>query len=95
MSKKKSRLSDLNKQLHEPAETVAKAGKKHKAEKAEIESNIPRGQRGDFLKLTITMSGEMLVALKTVGMNRKAEGAKDCDTSALIREAVSEWIKNQ
>lgn len=60
-----------------------------------IESKIPRGQRGGFQKLTISMPGEMLFQLKTIGARRKAAGGKDCDTSALIRESLAEWIIKQ
>jgi hypothetical protein len=83
----KSRITELNKDINVKKQKIPRS----KAEKP-IEANIPRGQRADFLKITSTMPGDMLVALKTIGMKRKAEGQKDCDTSALIREALLEWI---
>jgi hypothetical protein len=89
--KQKARLSQLQKELYEePAET-----RYNLIDEKPIEANIPRGQRAEFLKITITMPADMLSALKTTGMKRKATGAKDCDTSALIREAVLEWLSKQ
>ena len=77
--------------------TVNQSGKKAastegKKVSAKIEANIPRGERTNFLKLTITMPHEMLSALRTIGLRRKAEGMKDTDTSSLIREALSSFI---
>lgn len=89
---KKARISAMNKQLHNPA-------KEHKTEKhvqeKEIEANVPRGERANFLKATITLPPEILAALRDVGMKRKSEGQKDTDVSSLIREAVTEWLKKQ
>lgn len=54
---------------------------------------IPRGERGDFLKTTITISAEMLTELRALGMKRKSAKQKDTDTSALIREALTDFLK--
>jgi len=54
---------------------------------------IPRGQRADFLKTTITISAEMLTELRSLGMKRKTAKQKDTDTSALIREALTDFLK--
>lgn len=64
--------------------------KKNNLEK--IEANVPRGERTNFHKLTITMSHEMLSAIRSIGLKRKSEGRKDTDTSSLIREALSSFI---
>lgn len=92
MSKKPS-LHQLNKDLNKVS--VKPEPSKSKAERKTIEANAPRGERANFLKLTITMPPEMLASLRDCGMQRKTEGHKDTDTSALIREAVSEWLKRQ
>jgi len=71
----------------------------HKGETAipaasiEKEDYIPRGQRADFLKTTITISAEMLTELRSLGMKRKAAKQKDTDTSALVREALTDFLK--
>lgn len=59
----------------------------------EKEDYIPRGQRADFLKTTITISAEMLTELRALGMRRKSAKQKDTDTSALIREALIDFLK--
>ena len=55
--------------------------------------NPRRGQRGDFLKVTVTMPAKMLGDLKALGIQRRAYGRKDTDTSSLVREAVSDLLK--
>jgi hypothetical protein len=89
---KKARISKMNKQLHNQS-------KEHKTEKElsakEIEANVPRGERANFLKATITLPPDLLAALRDVGMKRKSEGQKDTDVSSLIRESVAEWLKKQ
>ena len=56
------------------------------------ESYIPRGERGDFLKTTITLPAEMFTELRALGMRRKSAKQKDTDTSALVREAVTDLL---
>lgn len=53
---------------------------------------IPRGERGDFLKTTLTLPAEMLAELRALGMRRKAAKMKDTDTSALVREALTDFL---
>jgi len=55
--------------------------------------NPKRGQRGDFLKITITMPAEMLSNLQTLGLRRRVAGQKDTDISSLIREAVADLLR--
>ena len=88
---KKVSLSQLNKDLHKDS---SNAEVKHNPT-ASLGVNIPRGERGNFLKCTITLPSQMLSALRIVGMSRKSEGQKDCDVSSLIREAVSVWLTHQ
>ena len=57
------------------------------------EGLTPRGERGDFLKTTITISAEMLTELRALGMRRKSRKEKDTDTSTLIREALTDFLK--
>lgn len=52
----------------------------------------PRGERADFLKITMTIPGELLAELRALGMKRKLAGQKDTDTSALVREALIEFL---
>lgn len=59
----------------------------------EREGHIPRGERGDFLKTTITIPAEMFTELRMLGLKRKAAKQLDTDTSALIREALADFLK--
>jgi hypothetical protein len=53
----------------------------------------PRGERSNFLKITMTIPGELLADLRALGMKRKLAGQKDTDTSALVREALIEFLE--
>lgn len=62
----------------------------------ENETHIPRGERADFLKITLTIPADLLTELRALGMRRKANKRKDTDTSALIREALVDFLnKNE
>lgn len=50
--------------------------------------NPPIGERGRFLRVTITLPAELLAVLQTEGLQRKAAGQTDTSVSALVREAV-------
>lgn len=52
----------------------------------------PRGQRGDYLKVTITLPPEMISSLKQLGIERKLSGDKDFDVSSLIRESLENFL---
>lgn len=85
MAKKPSMMSSLKRELE-------KAEKKTKAKKNESELHPMRGERGDFLKLTITMPPELVLKLKQHGAERRILGEKNCDTSSLIRSAVKKYL---
>jgi hypothetical protein len=82
----KAKLSDLSRKLQQHAEKTAPKTKEHPGKG--IEANAPRGERANFLKITITMPADMLGALKDLGIKRKATGETDTDVSSLIRESV-------
>ena len=56
---------------------------------------IPRGERADFLKITVTLPSDLLAELKSLGIQRKAAKMKDTDTSSLIREAIIEFLNKE
>jgi len=76
----------------EPKEEEKKAVPAAPPMPKEREGHIPRGERGDFLKTTITISAEMYTELRMLGLKRKAAKQKDTDTSALIREALTDFL---
>jgi hypothetical protein len=57
------------------------------------EIHVPRGKRAEFLKVSITIPCDLLTELRALGMKRKANKQKDTDTSALIREALMEFLE--
>ena len=65
------------------------------ARKIKIDPNPPRGERGNFFKMTLTLPPEMVGALRDLGLRRRVEGQKDTSLSALIREAVAELLANE
>ena len=66
--------------------------KKSSESQKRLPVNKPRGERSDYLKITITMDVEMLLALKALGLRRKANKKKDTDASSLIREAIADFL---
>lgn len=99
---KKAKLSQLHKELNAitKAENSLVSEQKAKAEtrKAKEDSNSGnpiRGERGDFLKVTITLPPDMLANLKRLGIERKLKGMKDTDVSSLIREALTNFLESQ
>ena len=62
------------------------------AKKIRIDPNPPRGERGNFFKMTLTLPPEMVGALQDLGLRRRVEGKKDTSLSALIREAVVDLL---
>jgi hypothetical protein len=84
----KAKLTDMRNQLGQSKEKPEK-----EKIKAPSDPHIPRGERADFLKITVTIPAEMLTELRALGMKRKANKMKDTDTSSLIREALGEFLK--
>lgn len=54
--------------------------------------NPERGQRSEFLKITITIPSSMLQAIKTFGLEKKVRGKKDCDVSSIVRDSVAFYL---
>lgn len=80
--KKRARLSRIRKELEDTPAPPAPPKRT-----ARLEANPPRGTRGRFLRISITMPVEIVAVLKTEGLSRKARGEIDTSISCLIREA--------
>ena len=94
---KKATLSQMQKQIDPPKEKAEKKTKRSPAhkkeeEKGNLEAHVPRGERADFLKITLTIPPDLLTELRALGMKRKAEKMKNTDTSTLSREAVIDFL---
>lgn len=93
---KKAKLSQLHKELLETPKTKTKVEtKKPKLKKTATGANPARGERGDFLKVTITLPPDLLANLKRLGIERKLKRMRDTDVSSLIREALKTFLESQ
>ncbi len=66
---------------------VRKSVKIYKRKKG-IDPNPEKGKRGDFLKVTITLSPEIFQLLNEESTRRRLEGQKPATVSGLIRESI-------
>lgn len=82
---KKGRLSSIAREL----ESIPSPPSPAPGRASDLAPNPPIGQRGRFLRVTITIPAELLALLQTEGLRRKAGGETDTSVSALIREAVA------
>lgn len=55
--------------------------------------NPARGERGGFLKTTVTLPADMLFQLRTIGLRRRAAGEKDTGVSEMVRDAVAAYLQ--
>ena len=58
------------------------------------EANPARGERGQYPKITITISPEILTAMRMVQAKRQGQGQPNHGLSEIIREAVTYWLEN-
>ena len=57
--------------------------------------NPPRGEKGDFLKITVTLDPATYELIATEAMRRKMAKEKDAQLSAVIREAVAQYLQGR
>lgn len=95
---KKAKLSQLHKELISSEKAEIKSASKqikpanNLQDQVKAVSSPVRGERGDFLKVTITLPPVMLADLKRLGIERKLQGMRDTDVSSLIREALRNFL---
>jgi hypothetical protein len=53
----------------------------------------PHGTKGEFRKLTVTLSPTLFAQVLHESTRRKVTGAKHANTSAVIREALAEFFR--
>lgn len=61
----------------------------------EAETNPARGQRSNYPKITMTISPEILTALRMVQAQRQGQGQPNHGLSEIIREAVAFWLESR
>jgi hypothetical protein len=82
MKRETARLRDL-------AKAVAKAAPSPTIPvDTPLEANAPHGEKGDFVKVTATLSPEVYELIMKEVMRRKLAKAPNAQLSAVIREAV-------
>ena len=59
----------------------------------EVDANPPRGQKGAFRKISITMPPEVYEKLVQESARRKIAGAPNQLLSALVREALVVYLQ--
>ena len=60
-----------------------------------IDPNPPKGEKGEFFKMTITMSPDIFELVNAEALRRKVSRAGNATTSAIIREALISFIGPQ
>ena len=58
------------------------------------EANPARGQRAQYPKITITISPDILTALRMTQAQRQGQGQPNHGLSEIIREAVTFWLEH-
>lgn len=66
-----------------------------KAGGAALEANPPHGEKGDFLKVTATLSPEVYRLLADEMMRRKLAKEPNAQLSAILREAVVSFFEGK
>jgi len=51
------------------------------------------GERGDYLKVSITLPADLLMEAKQLAVKRRAKGQKGATVSALVREALTHLVR--
>lgn len=57
-----------------------------------IEAHAPRGEKGDFLKVTATLSPEVYKLINEEALRRKLAKEPNAQLSAILREAVVAYL---
>jgi transcriptional regulator of met regulon len=86
--REKARLTHLAERLSET--------KKSTIRKSTIrEVHPPYGEKGDFRKLTVTLSPDLFAQVVEESTRRKVAGVEHANTSAVIREALAEFFSRR
>jgi len=75
-----------------PAPAGKLAAKPKEAKKGGGPVNPPHGEKGDFIKITVTLDPATYELIATEAMRRKMRKERDAQLSAVIREAVAEYL---
>ena len=80
-----NRLVSLSRKLAEKPKATRRS--------ASLEPNPPHGEKGGFLKVTITLPPELYALLAEEATRRKTRKEKNAQVSAILREAAAAYLK--
>lgn len=93
---KKARLTELASRISEKPKEEKRKEEKHKEEKKyfgnteKVEPNPPHGEKGDFIKVTVTLPPAIYELIAQEATRRKMAKEPNPLISAVIREAIVE-----
>ena len=90
MSKETQRLRSLAGRLSETSISEKRKGVSPIA--VPMDANAPHGERGDFLKVTATLSPEVYKLVSDEVQRRKLAREPNAQMSAILREAVLAYL---
>ncbi len=91
MTKESERLKTLARGISEHPKPVALK----KPSRAALDANPPHGEKGDFLKVTATLSPNVYRLLADEMMRRKLAREPNAQLSAILREAVVSFFEGK
>lgn len=89
-TKETQRLKDFASRLSDRSNSEKQ--KSISAAEAPVEPHRPHGERGDFLKVTATLSPEVYELLSAEMLRRKLARQPNAQLSAILREAVVAYL---
>ena len=95
MSKETTRLRALAKQSASGSGSGSGNSEKTKNVSAPIEAHAPHGDKGEYLKVTATLSPEVYKLLSDEMQRRKLAREPNAQLSAILREAVLQYLSGR
>ncbi len=93
MSKAKARLVQLAGHFSENQKSESQKPEKKKVDSQPIQANRPHGEKGDFIKVCVTMPPEVYEGLVAEVTRRKVGKLGNAQLSAVMREAAVAFLE--
>jgi len=93
MSKGKARLVQLAGRMSENQKSENQTSEKKQSASQKIEANRPHGEKGDFIKVCVTMPPEVYEGLVAEVTRRKVGKMSNAQLSAVVREAAVAFLE--
>jgi hypothetical protein len=71
------------------------AGKPRPGKAVALEANLPHGEKGDFIKVTVTLPPEVYQLIMAEAVKRKMQKKRNPQLSAILREAAVAYLSNK